>query len=198
MPDPKPAERVYSRERGLKLLMRVEKRLWRSLQKFPDMDWQDAEAYNSRSQEHKNAEEAWECIYQIRQHFFLGGSSHGSHEDWPFRGNSCHKCGSPADSLVNSLRDGDFLPDAPRFLCHKHYYELSTGKKYASPTKEETLRSMAMSAAISRMIEEIPPKSLKLDCGLTVDSFTMMDGPYLKRLLKVAEEEYAILCQKPN
>jgi hypothetical protein len=44
--------------------------------------------------------------------------------------------------------------------------------------------------AIDRMITEQPPTELLLPGGLKVDSFTMMDKPYLERLVEIAEEEY--------
>lgn len=51
-------------------------------------------------------------------------------------------------------------------------------------------RRRALIRAIYRMVKECPPKPLILDNGLKIDAFTMMDKPYLERVVELADEEY--------
>ena len=56
---------------------------------------------------------------------------------------------------------------------------------------EEKLRNKALFNAIMRMHEEKGlGQPLELDCGLRVDSFTIMDEYFLERLVELAEQEY--------
>lgn len=61
---------------------------------------------------------------------------------------------------------------------------------------ESQMRRRALTAAICRMVDEHPPQPLILENGLKVDSFTMMDKPYLERLVEVADEEYDKMKRK--
>lgn len=175
--------------------------LWNKFQQFQKIDGFNREAVASRSEEHVYWEEAWSFLYNMESLLFLCSSASGRPDNEPFCGKKCQwpGCKEPANSLRNQRRIGkdewEWLPDAPRFHCHPHHMEAHYGEKYVPPTLEETRRSMAFSAAMHRIYEERPPKPTTLDCGLQVDSFTMMDGSYLRRLAEIAEEEYQKICK---
>lgn len=179
----------------------ADKYLWRRLKKYPDIDWRDSASRDAMSPLHVYYEEGWEQIHSLGDALFCCSSQTGGH-GWIFAHQSCRhpECTEKAEALVNSVRTkkkdnhGDdlfvWLDDAPRFLCYPHYHELQTGKVYVPPTAEETRLMSAQFRAMERMITERPPEKIELDGGLTIDSFTMMDGSYLRRLAEITKQEY--------
>jgi hypothetical protein len=109
-------------------------------------------------------------------------------------------CGGP-DKRMTSAEAAPHLPHLRSSYGdewrRKERVEILQKLESAKPTlainpqaEEAHLRRSSLIAAMSRMIEERPPQALELGSGLRIDSFTMMDAPYLKRLVEIAEEEY--------
>lgn len=155
-------------------------------------------------------ENGWEMLYSLQRTLFSCSSCSGRIDNAPFIGKGCEwpGCDQPADCLRNQRKTdrkdnyGDFiwewLPDAPQFHCHAHHMEAHYGEKYIPPTLEEMNRLAALCNAVSRLNDERPPEEVKLNCGISI-SHTMMDGPYLKRLFELAQEEYEkIVGRKPQ
>jgi hypothetical protein len=115
-------------------------------------------------------------------------------------------CGGPDRRMTSAEAE-----ETPELAHHKQMRSKSYDKwreeertkilerlKSAQPTlainpeaKEAVARRRALTRAIGRMIEERPAQPLEfLPNGLRIDSFTMMDRPYLERLVEVAKEEY--------
>lgn len=112
-------------------------------------------------------------------------------------------CGGPLRRATSSD------PDLPESITHhwKNSYALENRLKERNEAlekvkavrpalainpeaKEVHARRLAMFRAMSRMVEEKPPQPLDLPNGLRIDAFTLMDKPYLERLVEIAKEEY--------
>src|SRR5208283_1127434 len=178
----------------------AERYLWKRLRKYPMDD--DCFHPKPRTPMHRYYEEGWELIHHLQNQFWGCCSSHGN--EWPFQINGVRSelrvwsvrcrwkdCEKWADSIVRAKpgTHGDsleYLEDAPHFYCFEHSWEFQYGEKYVPPSLEESRRQRAWWKAMEQMCREKPPETVELDCGLKVGSFTMLDGPYLKRMAEIA------------
>lgn len=186
----------------------IERYLWLRLKRFPH--W--LAPHPPKTALHVYYEEGWELVNHLKMLLFTSSSSLGN--KWPFAIEGCPSerrlfeircqhvgCDDWSECILNDVKNGpeeddwERLPDAPRFYCFPHCEEVRTGTKYIPPTREESLMMEAQGRAIVRMIKEKPPTSLKLDCGLTVDSHIVMDERYLRRLAELTQEEYKTLSR---
>ena len=192
--------------------------LWNKLQGFPHYD--GLSTHPPKTPMHVYYEQGWELINHLKMLLFSASSSSGNR--WPFAVNGelgkqrlfnirCKTdgCEEWAECLINQIKgdkridrygeveyDWVTLADAPVFLCFPHYFEVTEGKKYVPPTKEESMRFAAQWRAMQRMSKERPPQSLDLDNGLHVHSHIYMDADYLRRLAELMEEEYQALIKE--
>lgn len=193
----------------------AERYLWHRLQRFPDYDWRKGEG--PKTENHLWYEQGWEMIHMIQERLFGSGACFGN--TWPFyicgvqSGRplflgQCAQggCEEPISCILNVKHTGrvgedgdedfDPIPGGHRLLCHDHGYEEYFGKPYVLPSEEQDRIMQAQIMAMQRMATERPSERLELDCGLVVDSFTFMDGPYLARLAELTQEEYDKLSVK--
>jgi hypothetical protein len=189
----------------------AERYLYKRFKKFPSvhLDWNDMAAYskamNERDPLHVYYQDGWEYLRHLEDLLFSTICG-GFNRDWIFSHQICKECGIPAQHFVNQVDSGRkdesgdneliWLPDAPRFLCYPHYHLLVYEKRYVPPTLEESRRQQAMFRAMERMHREQPPQAVKLNCGIKINSFTIMDRSYLERLVELAKEEYDKLCNE--
>jgi hypothetical protein len=111
-------------------------------------------------------------------------------------------CGGPDKRMTATEHDS--IAEHPHYNVKeyrkrrtKEQQEMRAKAELIKPTlainpeaEESSRRSRSMFAAIARMVEERPAQSVTLPNGLRIDSFTMMDRPYLERLAEIASEEY--------